>query len=161
MPMVSLSILWTVMIDVFAWAFFHIIISVFCFLIPFRYFHSFILFKIRAWENSGQFWQDLVAVKKWKGSIPDGSRLFKFGYEKKALPGTNYENLQTFAIETKRAELTHWLCILPAPLFFLWNPVWAGWVMILYALIFNLPFIIVQRYNRAKIEMILNRKNGS
>ena len=161
MPLVSFSILWTVMIDVLSWAFFHIIISVVCFLIPFHYFQrSSFLFKIRVWENSGQFWQDVVAVKRWKGSIPDGSRIFKFGYEKKTLHGMNHENLQRFAIETKRAELTHWLCILPAPLFFLWNPIWAGWVMILYAFMFNLPFIIVQRYNRARIETILER-NGS
>ena len=111
MPLVSFSILWTVMIDVLSWAFFHIIISVVCFLIPFHYFQrSSFLFKIRVWENSGQFWQDFVAVKRWKGSIPDGSRIFKFGYEKKTLHGMNHENLQRFAIETKKSG-THALAM--------------------------------------------------
>lgn len=54
-------------------------------------------------------------------------------------------------IETQRAEWTHWVSMLPAPLFFIWNPVWAGWLMILYALIANLPFIIIQRYNRPRL----------
>ena len=160
MPIVSFSILWTIIINVLAWGFFHLIISVFCFLIPFQYFQrSSSLFKIAFWESSGQLWQNLTSVKKWKGSIPDGARLLKFGYEKKTLHGFNNENLQRFSIETKRAELTHWLSILPAPLFFLWNPVWAGWVMILYALVFNIPTIIVQRYNRARIETILGRSS--
>ena len=142
--------------------FFHLIVSVFCFLIPLLYFQrSSSLFKIPVWENSGQLWQRLASVKKWKGSIPDGARLLKFGYEKKTLHGINNENLQRFATETKRAELTHWLSILPAPLFFLWNPIWAGWVMILYALVFNIPIIIVQRYNRARIETILGRSRCS
>lgn len=158
MPIISFSIMWTIIIDVVAWAFFHLLVSVFCFLVPLRYFQrSSSLFKIAAWENSGHLWQRLFCVKKWKGAVPDGARLFKFGYEKKALHGFDNDTLQRFAAETKRAELAHWLSILPAPLFFFWNPVWAGWVMILYALFFNVPFIIVQRYNRARLEMILER----
>ncbi|MCV9886558.1 glycosyl-4,4'-diaponeurosporenoate acyltransferase CrtO family protein [Metabacillus halosaccharovorans] len=158
MPIISFSIMWTIIIDVVAWVFFHLLVSVFCFLVPLRYFQrSSSLFKIAAWENSGHLWQRLFCVKKWKGAVPDGARLFKFGYEKKALHGVDNNTLQRFAAETKRAELAHWLSILPAPLFFFWNPVWAGWVMILYALFFNIPLIIVQRYNRARLEMILDR----
>lgn len=158
MPIISFSVMWTIIIDVAAWAFFHLFISISCFLMPLQYFQqNSSLFKIADWENSGQLWQRLVAVKRWKEFIPDGARLFKLGYEKKTLQGFDNETLKIFAAETKRAELTHWLCILPAPLFFLWNPVWAGWVMILYALLFNIPFIIVQRYNRARLETILDR----
>lgn len=158
MPIFSFSAMWTIIIDIAAWAFFHLFVSVVCYFIPLRYYkRNSSLFKIAAWENSGHLWQRLVAVKKWKGSIPDGARIFKIGYEKKALHGIDNKNLQKFAAETKRAELTHWLCIVPAPLFFLWNPAWAGWVMIFYALAFNIPFIIVQRYNRARLETILDR----
>ena len=77
-------------------------------------------------------------------------------YNKQHLHGIKQADLTIFAAETKRAELTHWLTIVPAPVFFLWNPVWAGWVIIAYALIANLPFIITQRYNRGRIESILN-----
>lgn len=161
MPIISLSVMWTIIIDVIAWCFFHIVIAVVCFLIPLRFYQEkSLFFKIASWEDSGQVWQRLVAVKSWKESIPDGARLFKFGYEKKALKGLDVQTLRTFADETKRAEFTHWLSILPAPLFFLWNPIWAGWVMIVYALLFNIPFIIVQRYNRARLEVILNRQSG-
>jgi glycosyl-4,4'-diaponeurosporenoate acyltransferase len=158
MPVVSLTIVWTIILDAIAWALFHLVISILCSWIPLQYFQrSSSFYKIATWEKSGQFWQNLVAVKKWKSSIPDAARLFKIGFEKKLLAGCDAENLQTFAAETKRAELTHWLSILPAPLFFLWNPFWAGWVMILYAVVFNIPIIIVQRYNRARLETILKR----
>ncbi|WP_367619250.1 hypothetical protein [Planococcus shenhongbingii] len=38
------------------------------------------------------------------------------------MPGKRRDDLKVFAAETKRAELTHWLSIIPAPLLFLWNP---------------------------------------
>lgn len=60
-------------------------------------------------------------------------------------------------IETQRAELTHWFLIPPAFLFFLWNPAWAGWVMVIYALVVNLPFIMIQRYNRPRLERVLKK----
>jgi len=63
-------------------------------------------------------------------------------------------------IETRRAELTHWLLMVPAPFFFLWNPAWAGWVMIVYALLANCPFIMIQRYNRPRLERVLRKKSA-
>ena len=158
MQVFSFSIIWTIIIDAAAWAFFHLLISLICSRVPIEFFlRTSTVFNIADWEKSGELWQRLFYVKEWKGYIPDGARLFKFGYDKRALHGFDRNPLQIFAAETKRAELAHWLSILPAPLFFLWNPAWAGWVMILYALIFNIPIIVVQRYNRARLETILVR----
>jgi len=68
--------------------------------------------------------------------------------------------LETLSLKQKRVEPTQWLSILPSFLFFLWNPVWAGWIMVIYALLFNVPIILVQRYNRPRLERVLNRKNA-
>lgn len=153
---VSLPILWTVVIDIFAWALFHIMIAVLCLKLPREFFmQDRIWFRLFVWEESGKLWQRLFRVKSWKGRLIDGTVILRRGYEKKALHGISIADLKVFAAETKRAELTHWLSIVPAPVFFIWNPVWAGWVMILYAVMFNLPFIIVQRYNRGRIEAII------
>lgn len=161
MPMISLPVMWIIILDVAAWGFFHMLISILCFRIPLRFFQRpSSYFTIAAWEDSGQLWQRLLRVKKWKSHLPDGASLFRFGYKKTALPGLDHANLQLFADETKRAELTHALSMLPAPLFFIWNPIWAGWVMIGYALAFNLPFIIVQRYNRARLQVLLDRRES-
>lgn len=155
MPPISFSVFWTVSIDIFAWAFIHIIVSVFCLKLPLAYFlKDTVWFRLFVWEKSGKLWQQLFRVKSWKGRLIDGTAILKKGYGKKKLHGTRASDLIVFAAETKRAELTHWLSMVPAPLFFLWNPLWVGWVMILYAVMFNLPFIIVQRYNRGRIEAI-------
>lgn len=57
--------------------------------------------------------------------------------------------------ETCRSEWTHWIAIIPSVFFFLWNETWVGWVMVLYALMFNLPPIIGQRYNRKRPRKML------
>ena len=157
MQIISLPVFWTVIIDIGAWLFFHLSISAICLKLPLSTFqYDTFWARIYSWEKSGDLWQRLFRVKTWKSKVIDGASLFKNGYEKKALHGISEKDLQTFSEETKRAELTHWLSILPAPLFFLWNPLWAGWVMIVYAFVFNLPFIIVQRYNRGRIKKILS-----
>ncbi|MGE7878432.1 hypothetical protein [Peribacillus muralis] len=76
-------------------------------------------------------------MKIWKDYIPDGSKINKRGIEKKELQGTDTSSLTTFILESKRAKLAHWLSILPAGFFFLWNPVWAGWIMVVYAILFS------------------------
>ncbi|WP_217587971.1 glycosyl-4,4'-diaponeurosporenoate acyltransferase [Lentibacillus saliphilus] len=158
MPFVSLSTPWTIVVDILAWGFFHIIISVICLKLPRSYFdQQHTIYHIRSWEREGDFWQHVFKIKAWKDFIPDGTLILKQGFSKHQLPGRSIRDLILFLSESKRAELTHWLSILPAPLFFLWNPVWAGWVMIVYALLFNLPIIIVQRFNRARIERILDK----
>jgi glycosyl-4,4'-diaponeurosporenoate acyltransferase len=152
---VSLPVYWIWIINVFAWTFFHLSISAICLKLTLAWFlKDRFWFRIFSWEKSGKVWQRLFRVKTWKGYLLDGTIFFEKGYSKKGLHGTKSRALILFAAETKRAELTHWLSILPAPLFFLWNPVWAGWMMILYALVFNLPIIVVQRYNRGRIYAI-------
>lgn len=152
---VSLPDQWIILIDVLAWTFFHLVISAVCLKLPLTWFlKDRFWFRTFSFEQYGALWQRLFRVKSWKGLILDGTIFLKKGYSKKGLQGTKSRDLIVFAAETKRAELTHWLSILPAPLFFIWNPVWAGWGMILYAVVFNLPIIVVQRYNRGRISAI-------
>ncbi|WP_208560402.1 glycosyl-4,4'-diaponeurosporenoate acyltransferase [Marinilactibacillus kalidii] len=112
------------------------------------------LFATRKWEKEGQFWESYTAVKNWKDKLPDGASLIGLGYKKKHLQSISEVDYDRFILETKRAELTHWLILLPAPLFFFWNPLGAAWLNIIYAVIVNVPFIIIQRYNRPRLERI-------
>lgn len=156
--MTLLEAIWLIFINMVAWLIFHFGISALCFKIPVHYFLQDVLFlRIAKWEKNGKLWDRLFSVKKWKKHLIDGSSIVKKSYNKSHLHGSSIDNLRIFAAETKRAELTHWLLIVPAPLFFLWNPAWAGWINVLYALIANLPFIVTQRYNRARIEQIVGR----
>ena len=152
------SAIWIIFWNIIAWGFFHFAISDICFRIPLSYFHKdLVWFRIAGWEDKGRVWQRLFLVKKWKKYLIDGSSIVKKSYNKSYLHGMNKHDLAVFAAETKRAELTHWLLMVPAPVFFLWNPIWAGWIMIVYAFFVNFPFIITQRYNRGRIEAIIIR----
>ena len=158
--------IWLVVVNILAWLILHFAISAICFKIPLRFFlKDTAFFRIARWEDHGKLWNRLFLVKKWKKHLIDGSSIVKKSFNKSHLHGTKVYDLTFFAAETKRAELTHWLLIVPAPFFFFWNPPWAGWIIIIYALIANLPFIITQRYNRGRIETIVkstsNRKNNT
>ena len=91
--------------------------------------------------------------------MPDGAKWMKSrGFPKKKLASRDIQYLETFAVETCRAELTHWAIILCAPFFFLWNKPVVGWIMIVYALAENIPLIVAQRYNRARLDVLCQKK---
>jgi hypothetical protein len=48
--------------------------------------------------------------------------------------------------------------IASAPVFFLWNPWWGDLIIVLYALVANLPCILVQRYNRFRLQKLRVRE---
>lgn len=156
---IKLPIIWLLIFNSLAWFFFHMSIS----LVMLRVSEDWLdnrkkLFQPRKWEKNGDIWQNVFRIRQWKKYLPDGSMFLKSSYDQTHLHGTRAENLKKFIIETKRAELTHWLMIPPAALFFIWNPPWAGWLMVVYALIFNLPMIMTQRYNRPRLEKLYQFK---
>jgi len=112
------------------------------------------LFRKRDWEKNGKFYEKLFRLKSWKRRLPDGAAIFKNGFEKKRLKGTNKDYLDSFIRETCRAELTHWIVFLFGPLFLFWNLWWVGIVMIVYATLANIPCVITQRYNRIRLQRI-------
>lgn len=149
-----------IVINSIAWFTAHIIIASLSANISDRYFQHNKLFKTFKVERSGDIWNELFKVKKWKSFLPDGSILIKHGYNKSELPDFSSSTINKFIIEMRRAEFTHWISMLPAPLFFLFNPRYAAWINVLYALISNFPFIITQRYNRPKLEKIYHYKQN-
>ncbi|MCR4400299.1 MAG: hypothetical protein QHH05_04600 [Syntrophomonadaceae bacterium] len=109
------------------------------------------LFRTRRWEQGGQVYQRLFAIRRWKHRLPDGAACFSEGFTKSSLSRHSREYLARFALETRRAELAHWPQILAVPLFFFFNEPWVSAVMVLYALAANLPCIMAQRHNRPRL----------
>lgn len=161
MPLIELPLFWVILLDALAWGVFHISISLYTVRIPTRWFirHE-RLFRTFRFERNGDLWQQLFHVKKWKQLIPDGTMFIRHGYNKKSLHGNDITSLDEFIVESRRAEWTHWISIVPAALFFLWNPLWAGWINVAYAILFNGPIIIAQRYNRPRLERLVTRKQN-
>ncbi|MGP6140213.1 MULTISPECIES: glycosyl-4,4'-diaponeurosporenoate acyltransferase CrtO family protein [unclassified Jeotgalibaca] len=152
---VTLPVAWIIILDFVAWFFFHMAISLFFMKVPDDWYaRTEKGFRPWEWERNGDFWNSLFGIRNWKRFLPDGSIIVKNAYNKTNLQGTDLDGLRKFIIETKRAELTHWALIPPAFLFFIWNPPWAGSIMVIYALLANIPFIMAQRYNRPRLERL-------
>lgn len=149
-------------LNVGMWLLIHLAVSIGLLYLPKNKFHTNsllrFLFKSFRWEKEGKIYDSVFQVKDWKDKVPDGASLFSLGYAKKQLPSSQKKDIAEFIMETKRAELTHWLIMMPAPLFFLWNPIWAAWINVVYALLINVPFILIQRYNRPRLERIKRLK---
>lgn len=158
MTLIELPSLWNILLDVAVWAVIHLVVAVLSIRMPLhRFAVDSPLYRTRAWEEGGRVYQRVFHIRRWKHLLPDGGSWFKNGFAKKHLTGRDAAYFARFAAESRRAEWTHWLCIPPAFLFFLWNPVPVGFVMILYALAVNLPCILAQRFNRPRLEAMERR----
>ncbi len=101
-----------------------------------------------------------VGVHRWKDSLPEAGALFEGGVSKRHLVGTSTEALTRFSSMTRRAEMAHWMAALVSPLFAVWNPAWIAGVMVVYGVGVNAPFIAVQRYNRARLLRLIDRRES-
>lgn len=94
-------------------------------------------------------------VRKWQAKIPDMSRIFVKIMPEKKLTKENYENLPRMIEETCVAEWTHiLLSIAGLGLLKIWSGVGGVCITIIYIVLGNLPFIVVQRYNRPRLQKL-------
>ncbi|MDD9150632.1 MULTISPECIES: glycosyl-4,4'-diaponeurosporenoate acyltransferase [unclassified Sporolactobacillus] len=118
------------------------------------------LFRERNWEKNGAVYQGCLGVKKWKNLLPELSDFLAFLFPKKKIRQYSPDYLYRFVLETCRAELAHWCIIISSFIFIIWNGTGMSVLMISLAVVLNLPYIIIQRYNRPRILNILaNKKN--
>ena len=115
------------------------------------------LWRERRWERGGRFYVDVARIRRWKRLLPEAGAAFGGGFDKRRLRGRAPADLERFAVETRRAELGHWLAVLPAPLFVALNPPLLAPFMAVYALAVNLPCIAAQRYNRIRLRRAAER----
>jgi len=118
------------------------------------------LYRERNWERQAGFYDVFFRVKKWKSRLPDGAVVSRKAFRKKHLVNSDSLYLEKFRQETCRAELLHWIIFLFSPLFFIWNPWYAGIIIILYAAATNLPCVITQRYNRIRLTKVISALNS-
>lgn len=122
-------------------------------------------FKEQTWELGGKIYEKLH-IKSWQARIPDVSQvLHRWMPQKKLKIGFNAETVRTMIRETCTAEIVHnILNVAGLWLLNLWQGVGGVVMYLIYVLLGNLPFIIVQRYNRPRLKVLLTRlelKEGS
>jgi len=161
MALVHLSSPVLVAIDVVAWGLVHSLSGYAVHKLPARALErDGRLFAARKFERDGRFYVEVLRIKRWKDRLPEAGALFRGGISKRHLPPPGSGGLERFAVETRRAELGHYLAMLPAPLFALFNPPAVAAVMLVYGVAVNLPFVAIQRYNRIRISRALRSRAG-
>lgn len=120
--------------------------------------HDSWLTRLLAFERDGRVYERRLRILRWKDQLPEAGGLFAGGFSKRTALSRSTGYLERFVVETRRAEVTHWALLAAGPFFFLWNPWYAGVLMLVYAVAANVPFIIIQRYNRARLLRILARR---
>lgn len=139
------------------WVFMHVLISKYTVALSYEHLNKYEwLYQFRNFEENGEIYRALN-IKKWKDKVPDATTFFKKGVNKKKLELKRQEGLYILLMETKRGELSHWLQMIPAIFFFLYDNKIAI-IMIIYAISFNIPFIMIQRYNRMRIMKISGQR---
>lgn len=108
------------------------------------------------WEKNGKIY-DALKIRAWKDRMPDKSRVVKSMVPKRVGACPTSASVYRLIEETCVAEAVHaCLCLLAFPICFFWD----GAVGLLFAMIFilcNIPFIMIQRYNRPALVSLAER----
>lgn len=108
------------------------------------------------WERDGAVYQR-IRIQRWKDALPDKSRHARGVFKKQIRQTPTAATIERFLQETCVAECVHWALMLFSPGLMLFLPGAAGAVAaVLYALS-NLPFILIQRYNRPRLARLYRR----
>ena len=109
-----------------------------------------------AWERGGSVYEKL-GIRVWKDLMPDVSRMFPGTIPKKAFQGKVTAALMRDMLEeTCVAEITHvLLCATGLALIPLCPGPWGIALYIVYAVLGNISFIMIQRYNRPRFRRLL------
>lgn len=105
-------------------------------------------------EHGGAFY-NRFGIKKWRDKVPDMSRILPGTIPEKSLSSKiSAEQLDTLIKETCIAEFIHTvLCILGFRCVVIW-PGAGGWIVSFLYMFLNIPFNMIQRFNRPKLARV-------
>lgn len=113
-------------------------------------------FRSFSFERDGKIY-DRIRIKTWQNKVPDMSRILPKVMPAKRLAGNGKEGLPRMVQETCVAEFIHaLLSVLSLFCLYLWPGVGGAVIVVLYVL-GNLPYILIQRYNRPRLMKLLAR----
>ena len=102
------------------------------------------------WERNGAIYEKL-GIRSWKDRLPDMSRVCKKMVPKRFGAFPTLEQVQRLIAETCVAEATHAvLCVIAPVIWLFWRNA-VGVILSGVVIFCNVPFIMIQRYNRPKL----------
>ena len=109
----------------------------------------------RPWPESRSGFESRLAIRRWKSLLPDAGTAFPGGVAKNSLVGRDRASLQRLLAEIRRAELVH-LALWPFWIVTaLWLPPAGVLINLVFATLFNVPCLWLQRYNHRRVERAL------
>ncbi len=127
-------------------------------LVPKKWFHS-DRFPFRCSERESRLYAAL-RVKDWQSKLPDMSRIFNRIMPAKRINADTLADLPRMLQETCVAEATHSvLAVLGLGCLRLWKGIGGAVFAAVYILLGNVPFIIIQRYNRPRLQRLMEHRS--
>jgi len=109
-------------------------------------------FAPREWEHGGRWYREKLKIQYWKDKVPQ--YIGKDGFSKEHLTDISIEYVDEFIFETCRGEWMHMKNCICAVVILLINPLLVGLVFSFMIMLGNLPFAIIQRYNRFRLQIL-------
>lgn len=109
------------------------------------------------WEKGGKIYLKL-RIQFWKDKVPDMSRYITRMFRKKLTVMRSPDYLQDLIAETCVAEAVHWGLIFISPIYMVLLDGPLGSVGALLFALGNVPFVLIQRYNRPRLVQLMNRQ---
>ena len=108
------------------------------------------------WEREGRVY-DALKIRAWKDRVPDMSRFCRRMVPKRVGKCPKAVDVWRLVLETCVAEAVHLgLCVLSPVIWLFWRNA-VGVLLSLLAVVCNLPFVFIQRYNRPKLVALAKR----
>ena len=149
----NLSLYKIILINFVLMIFWHLIVLVICRSLPRSFFNcKRFSYRPHKWEQNGKFYVKWLKIKKWKDRLPQ--YVATGGFSKRRLESfekINKEYIGMFISETCRAEWNHYACSLYFIVSLLINDWPYSLIFSLIPVIANLPFFLIQRYNRLRL----------
>ena len=118
------------------------------------------IYKSKKFENNGKFYVKYLKIKKWKDKLPQ--YVSKNGFSKKNInlkQVGDKKYFEKFLIETCRAEWNHLVCCMYAIISMLINKFPFSMIFSIIPVMANLPFLVIQRYNRIRFLNLNSKKS--
>jgi hypothetical protein len=116
-------------------------------------------FPLALWPWESVTFYRRLGVPRFARRLPELGATFG-GESKSQLPGSTLDDLMAYRRETRRAEWVHWISTASPFVLFAFNPWWLAIGFVIVVTAGNLPFILVLRNNRLRINRIIDRDGG-
>jgi len=104
-------------------------------------------FRAWKWEKSGLIYEK-IRIQNWKDRMPDISRVMKDMVPKRIGLRPTSRDIRILITETCVAETVHFCLCLLAPVIYTFWKNGTGVFLMIVVIACNLPFMMIQRYNR-------------